>query len=100
MSFQDAVIGDIETIAERRGLIVMQEKQFTNVGRLLIGTGPGDISVTISFQFDSGRKNMLLINGAVHGPPGPDNYYFEATETARYNEFLYRLRELVREATT
>jgi hypothetical protein len=93
-TYQEAVLADIDKLAAQVGLPTMVEYRFSNVGRVLIGE-PSHIVVTIEFEFYSGAANKLLINGAKHAPPGPDNYYYAATDTERYSEFIARVRALL-----
>lgn len=95
MNYQDAVLKEIEEVAEAAGLGTFTEYSYTNIGAIFIGS-PSNIVASISFDFQGQGKNTLLINGAKHGPPGPDNYYFSATETGRYREFIDRVKELVK----
>ena len=94
-SFQDKVLAELERIALAidETLDVVQEAQYANTGRILVQRG-FDTIVTLSYQFQSGGDNMLLINGAQHGPPGPDNYYVSATESARINQLFRRWAHL------
>lgn len=92
-SYQQAVIEDITYWANRKGEPVMTQHQYANMGTLFIGS-PSRILITIGFNFQS-SNTMLLINGAQHGPPGPDNYYFAPTEVERYQQFIDRLKELL-----
>jgi hypothetical protein len=94
ISYQDAVIEDITHWANQRGLRVLTEYRYSNQGVLSIGSTT-NIVASIDFSFNAGGKNILLINGAKHGPPGPDNYFFGASDTDRYKAFLARLRFLL-----
>lgn len=95
MDYQHIVLKEIGEVAEAAGLGTFTEYKYGNVGTIHIGS-PSDIVASISFTFQGQGKNTLLINGAKHGPPGPDNYYFSATETGRYREFIARVKELVK----
>jgi hypothetical protein len=94
ISYQDAVIEDVTMYANQKGKRVLMEYRYSNKGRLSIGSTT-NVVLTVDFDFQSGGQNMLLINGAQHGPPGPDNYYFGSSDTDRYKAFIARLRFLL-----
>jgi hypothetical protein len=88
ISFQDKLLSALEEIATKAGLDVVQEGQWANTGRVLVQRGFTTIAkFTYNFQ---DYATTILINGAQHGPPGIDNYYFKATEEQRISELLAR----------
>jgi hypothetical protein len=87
-SFQNKLLSALEEIATKAGIDVVQEGQWANCGRVLAQRGFTTVArFTYNFQ-DS--ATTILINGAQHGPPGIDNFYFEATEDQRISELLAR----------
>lgn len=90
-SFQDKVLAQLERIARAVAddLDVVQEAQYANTGTIYVQRG-FDTIVRLTYNFQSGGNHTLLINGAQHGPPGPDNYWFAATDATRIKQLFDR----------
>ena len=92
ISFQKKLLGALEEIAINAKLDVVQEEQWANNGRVLVQRGFATVA-QFSYDFQH-HATMILINGAQHGPPGIDNYYFEATNDQRITQLLARWETL------
>lgn len=93
-SYQKTVLDEVSKLVKKAGHKAMFEHQFSNVGTLLAGS-PSHIVFTMSFNFQAGGKNMILFNGAKHGPATADRFYFSATETDQYQRMIARVKELL-----
>lgn len=93
VSYQAAVEADWAKVAAEFNGQLMFQREFSNVGTVLVGSGPGDIWFTLDYEFQR-HASMFLFNGKKHGPESPDNYYFNATDTAAYHRMMERFRAL------
>lgn len=95
ISFQEKLLGALEEIATNAGLSVVQEAEWADTGRVLAQRG---FTTVAQFTYDfQSYANTILINGAQHGPPGIDNFFFEATNNQRISELLARWETLCSE---
>jgi uncharacterized protein involved in type VI secretion and phage assembly len=92
-SFQSKILDAMEQIAVKVGLDVVQESDWANTGRILAQDGFTTVA-TAKYEFQG--KAMILFNGAKHGPPGDDNYWFDASDGPRIEEMLDRWDALCR----
>jgi len=91
-SFQTKLLTEMETIAVSCSLEAVDQRDWANTGEVLAQRGFTTVA-KFSYDFQNSRV-MILINGAKHGPPGIDNYYFHPTDTERINELLMRWTDL------
>jgi hypothetical protein len=95
ISFQTKLLGALEEIATKAGLDVVQEAQWANNGRVLAQRG---FTTVAQFTYDfQNYASTILINGAQHGPPGIDNFFFEAIDDQRISQLLARWETLCKD---
>lgn len=94
-SFQEKVLAEVERIAAKCDLDLVREYDFGNCGTIYAQYGWETVA-TLRYDFQTGGSK-LLINGAQHGPPGPDNYFVTPRDYKRLHEFFWRWKQVCRE---
>lgn len=88
ISFQTRLLQEIESIANKAGLDVLQVEQWANTGEILAQRPPFTTVAKLSYHFQSGH-NKVLFNDAELGP-GEDSALFREDDDAKIAKLLNR----------